>query len=122
MFIRKLQDCEEFTAGDRTRLRKLLHPDKQPLALRYSLAHAVVPVGKTSLEHALTTSEVYYILAGRGEMHINEEVQAVEPGDTIYIPPRSRQFIRNTGQGPLVSCSSAAQQCVSADEILVRTK
>ncbi len=119
MFIRKLQDCEEFTAGDRTRLRKLLHPDKQPLALRYSLAHAVVPVGKTSLEHALTTSEVYYILAGQGEMHINEEVQAVEPGDTIYTPPRSRQFIRNTGQEPLVFLCIVDPAWRSQDEIVM---
>ncbi|MGL5832691.1 MAG: cupin domain-containing protein, partial [Waterburya sp.] len=60
MLVRKIQQVEEFIAGDGTILRELLHPDKQSLELRYSLAHAVVPVGKTSLVHALTTSEVYY--------------------------------------------------------------
>lgn len=102
MLVRNLQDCEMFIAGDKTQLRELLHPDKQPIDLRYSLAHAVVPVGQISVDHALTTSEVYYILSGQGEMHINEEVQAVGPGDAIYIPPNARQFIRNTGQEPLV--------------------
>lgn len=102
MLIRKLMDCDEFRAGDGTQLRELLHPDKQPIDLRYSLAHAIVPVGYTSLPHALTTSEVYYLLSGRGEMHIDEEVQSVEAGDAIYIPPNARQFIRNSGDEPLV--------------------
>lgn len=102
MLIRKLRDCEEFIAGDGTQLRQLLHPDKQPIELRYSLAHAVVPVGQTSIPHSLTTSEVYYILSGTGEMQIADEVQTVEPGDAVYIPPRARQFIRNSGTEPLV--------------------
>ncbi|PSB17164.1 cupin domain-containing protein [filamentous cyanobacterium CCP1] len=102
MFIQKLNDCSEFIAGDGTQLRELLHPDKQPLQLRYSLAHAIVPPGQTSLPHSLKTSEVYYILAGSGEMHIDDESQPVEPGDAVYIPPNARQFIRNNGSVPLV--------------------
>lgn len=102
MLIRKLNDCEEFVAGDGTLLRELLHPDKQLLDLRYSLAHAIVPVGQTSIPHALTTSEVYYILSGIGMMHINDETRLVEPGDAIYIPPKARQFIQNTGHESIV--------------------
>ncbi len=101
MFIQKLQSRPEFIAGDNTLLRELLHPDKQPLALRYSLAHAIVPVSETSTPHSLSTSEVYYILAGNGEMFINDESQAVEPGDAIYIPPNAKQSIRNAGREPL---------------------
>lgn len=102
MLVRKLSECEEFIAGDNTILRELLHPDKQPLALRYSLAHATLPVGKTSTLHSLTTSEVYYIISGKGEMHIDEETQIVEPGDAVYIPPNAKQFIHNCGDEPLV--------------------
>ncbi|MEH2228860.1 MAG: cupin domain-containing protein [Nostoc sp.] len=102
MLIQKLNACTEFIAGDGTILRELLHPDKQPLKLRYSLAYAVVPIGQTSTPHSLTTSEVYYILSGQGEMHIDDELQMVEPGDAIYIPPLARQFIRNSGIEPLV--------------------
>ena len=102
MLIHKLLNCAEFVAGDATLLRELLHPDKQPLKLRYSLAHATVQVGQTSTPHALATSEVYYILSGRGDMHIGDEVQPVEPGDTIYIPPNARQYICNRGVEPLV--------------------
>jgi mannose-6-phosphate isomerase-like protein (cupin superfamily) len=102
MLIRKLQDCPEFVAGDNTLLRELLHPDKQPIDLRYSLAQAIVPPGKTSFCHALRTSEVYYILSGVGEMHIDDEVQSVEPGDAVYIAPNARQYIENVGDVPLV--------------------
>lgn len=102
MLVRQLYDCDEFVAGDRTLLRELLHPDKQPLELRYSLAHAIVPIGHTSTPHSLTTSEVYYILSGTGEMHIDDETQTVGPGDAIYIPPTAKQFIQNTGTEPLV--------------------
>ncbi len=102
MLVRPLYDCEEFVAGDRTLLRELLHPDKQPLDLRYSLAHATLPVGAISDPHALATSEVYYILAGSGEMHIDDESQLVGPGDAVYIPPNARQYIHSCGEEPLV--------------------
>lgn len=102
MLVRKLNECEEFIAGDGTKLRELLHPDKQPIDLRYSLAHAIVPVGQTSIPHSLTTSEVYYILSGQGEMHIDEETQLVEPGDAVYIPPNAKQYIYNCGEEDLV--------------------
>ncbi len=46
MFIKKLQDCDEFVAGDNSLLRELLHPSKANLAIRYSLAHAVVKRGQ----------------------------------------------------------------------------
>lgn len=102
MLIQKLNACKEFVAGDGTLLRELLHPEKQPLELRYSFAHATVPVGQTSTPHSLTTSEVYYILSGTGEMNIDGEIQTVEPGDAVYIPPNAKQFIRNWGSEPLV--------------------
>ncbi len=97
MFIRDLADCPEFIAGDNTILRELLHPDKADINIRYSLAHAVLKPGKTSQQHILKTSEVYYILEGEGEMHIDDETKSAIPGQAIYIPPSSKQFIRNTG-------------------------
>jgi mannose-6-phosphate isomerase-like protein (cupin superfamily) len=35
-------------------------------------------------------------------MHIDDEIQQVEPGDAVYIPPNAKQFIRNSGVEPLV--------------------
>jgi mannose-6-phosphate isomerase-like protein (cupin superfamily) len=101
MFIRELQDCQEFIAGDNCALREILHPDKEDLALRYSLAHAVVKPGDTTWEHRLRTSEVYYIIEGEGTMHINGESAPVRPGSTVYIPPMAKQSITNSGKRDL---------------------
>jgi len=98
MFIRELLDCEEFTAGDNCLLREILHPDKENLSLRYSLAHAVVKPGDTTWAHRLRTTEVYYIISGEGIMHIDGDNAPVRPGSTVYIPPMARQSITNSGK------------------------
>jgi mannose-6-phosphate isomerase-like protein (cupin superfamily) len=102
MFIRDLKKCPEFTSGDNCVLKELFHPLKDPLALKYSLAHAVVEPGKTTYLHRLKSSEVYFILKGRGEMHINGEIKNVRKGQAVYIPPHLTQRIKNTGRGDLV--------------------
>lgn len=98
MFIRDVIDCEEIIAGDATMLRELLHPRKADLKIRYSLAHALVKPGQTTKPHRLKTSEVYYILEGQGEMHIDDERSPVKQGQAVYIPPRATQSITNTGK------------------------
>jgi len=102
MFIRDLKDCPEFIAGDNTRLRELFNPLKDPLELRYSLAHARLAPGLESAPHKLKTSEVYFILEGMGEMRIDGEARHVGPGQAIYIPPHGVQSIKNTGKDELV--------------------
>lgn len=101
MIIKDLKNCKEFTAGDSTLLRELLHPGKEKLMLRYSLAHAIVKPGLTSQPHKLKTSEVYYILEGEGMMTIGNEKEKVFPGQAVYIPPNAKQFIQNTGKSDL---------------------
>jgi mannose-6-phosphate isomerase-like protein (cupin superfamily) len=103
MRLRKLKDCPEFAAGDDSRLRELLHPDRDyPFDARYSLAHATVDPGRATSPHRLRSSEVYYVLSGAGEMHINEEAVAIETGDAVEIPPGSIQWVENSGKEPLV--------------------
>ncbi|OOP56403.1 MAG: mannose-6-phosphate isomerase [Candidatus Brocadia carolinensis] len=101
MFIKDLQNCKEFIAGDNAVLRELLHPDKEKVKLRYSLAHAVVKKGETSFRHKLKHSEVYYILEGKGMMHIDQESVEVRPGQAVYIPPNAVQCIKNIGYDDL---------------------
>ncbi len=102
MLIRRLRDCEEFRAADDSLLRELLHPDKMDFQARYSLAHATVRPGQRTQPHRLRTTEVYYILVGRGRMHIDEEAADVAGKCVIYIPPGSVQYIENTGTTDLV--------------------
>lgn len=90
-----LNECIEFIAGDDTILREILHPDKHDVKLRYSLAHFRVLPGKKTKKHSLKTSEIYYIISGKGRMHVDEKEFEVSAQDTIYIPPNAVQFIEN---------------------------
>ena len=83
MYIKKLNDCPKFIAGDKTTLRENLHANKADLALKYSVAHAAVKTRQCS-HHKLKTSEVYYVLQGSGKMHIDDETASVSGHDTLY--------------------------------------
>jgi len=98
MLIRRLHERKLITALDDTRVREILNPehDSQKLVLNYSLAHAMLKPGEKSLPHKFyEASEVYYILKGRGIMHIDDETAEIFPGDTIYIPPKAVQWIES---------------------------
>jgi mannose-6-phosphate isomerase-like protein (cupin superfamily) len=96
-----LTDQREFLAGDHTVLRELLHPAKQPLVLGYSLAHGTLAPGSRSKWHRLRSSEVYYIIAGRGRMTVDDAVVLIEPGSVIYVPPGSKQSLENSGSAAI---------------------
>jgi mannose-6-phosphate isomerase-like protein (cupin superfamily) len=102
MLIKDLRECESITAGDGSRLRELFNPLQEDLAVRYSLAEARVRPGESTRAHRLETCEVYYILAGAGEMRIEDETAEVHPGQAVYIPPGMVQSIRSTGREDLV--------------------
>lgn len=101
MLVIDSQNCQEIIAGDATILRELLRPDQGGAKIRYSLAQATLKPGETSRAHRLKSSEVYYILEGEGVMHVEDESAGVRPGQAIYIPGNSRQFIENTGGSEL---------------------
>ncbi len=101
MLIKTLDDRAGFRAGDGSFLKELLHPGREDLSLRCSLAHAEVGPGRATRPHRLTGSEVYYILEGRGVMHIGDERAEVAAGQAVYIPPGRVQFIENPGTARL---------------------
>ncbi len=119
MLIRSLQDCTEFIAGDNTILREILHPDKEALALGYSLAHASVAPGLSSIDHSLRTSEVYYILEGEGLMHIDSQTRIVKAGDTVYIPPQARQHIENISKTEILKFICIVDPAWQAEDEIV---
>ena len=97
MIFTRLKDCPEFIAGDRTRLRELLHPGKSDANVGYSLAHGYLDPGNRSSRHRLQSSEVYYFLAGEGTFTVGERSVEVSRGDVVYVPPGADQSLMNTG-------------------------
>jgi len=119
MFIRQLKGRSEFIAGDACHLRELLNARTDKRAYRYSLAHAVVKPRTKTKPHSLKTSEVYYILEGKGRMHVDQETAEVGPGTVIDIPPHAVQFIENSGKTDLVFlCIVDPAWCPEDEKIL----
>lgn len=101
MFVKNLNDCNEFSANDGCAIRELLHPEQDPHVLPYSMAYARVEAGKSSYRHLLKQTEVYFIIKGSGCMHIDAETREVDTGDTVVIPAQAQQWIENTGADTL---------------------
>ena len=102
MLKKSKQDATEFIAGDATRLREILHPSHDPVAIGYSLAHAFLPKGAASLPHRLEGSETYYILQGTGTIYIDGQATPLGPDDVCWVPPNALQHVENTGDSDLV--------------------
>ena len=52
--------------------------------------------------HRHAPEETYYIVSGRGEMEIDDDITAVGPGCAVYIPANARHALRCTGSEPLL--------------------
>lgn len=102
MLKKKLANIAEFVAGDKTHLKEVLHPKNDDLDLDFSLAHAMIKVGESSLPHQLSHSETYFFLSGKGQMFIGNESCLVEKGDTVYVPPKTNQYVKNTSNEDLI--------------------
>lgn len=102
MLRKRTGDCREITANDGCRLREILHPDRDGVDVPYSLAVARVEPGGATLPHRLLAqSELYWILEGRGTMHVGDASARVEEGEAILVPPGVVQWIENSGSDEL---------------------
>jgi mannose-6-phosphate isomerase-like protein (cupin superfamily) len=82
MEIRARDRAEPFTTKDGSTIRELMRGGNQ------TLAEATLAPGQATERHYHAESEeLYYLLAGEGEMEIDGERAAVGPGDAILIPP-----------------------------------
>jgi mannose-6-phosphate isomerase-like protein (cupin superfamily) len=88
MDVRARDRAEPFTTKDGSTIRELMHAANQ------SLAEATLAPGEETQRHYHAASEeLYYVLAGEGEMEVDGERSAVFPGDAILIPPGARHQI-----------------------------
>jgi len=124
MFIRDIKNCEYFRTMDETLLCEILHPDREEenLKINLSIAHAILKPNESSLVHKLKTSvEIYYILKGKGIMHVDGETEEIHPEQVIYIPANSNQYIENTGNEELKFLCIVYPMWKEDDEEIVKT-
>lgn len=97
MIISDLNKCTEILGFEGTIIKQIFHPHNTMLGIRYSISQCIVNPGKSSKPHKIKSSEIYFILKGQGVLYIDDESSEVKEDQAAYIPPFSRQFIRNTG-------------------------
>ncbi len=121
MFLKKLKEVQEFIAGDETLLKEILHPKNDPLDLSFSLAHCQVKAGTATIPHFLeNSSEVYYILSGKGIIHIGEESSEIEAGDIILVPKRVVQYVTNTEKRALTFLVIVSPPWSKTEEVIIQ--
>ena len=98
MIIKKNEDIEVIEGSEGTRIKQIISPVETNNVIRYSIAHCTISPGKSSKPHIMKTSEMYYILEGKGIMHIDSETKQVNQNDLIFVPPMSNQFLENSGE------------------------
>jgi mannose-6-phosphate isomerase-like protein (cupin superfamily) len=101
MSIQKNSEIPSVDGVEGTKIKQYFHPHNTLNGITFSLAQFTLKQGKRSLRHKLKSSEIYYILEGDGDIMINDEVSTISKDDSIYVPPMSEQFIKNTGTSDL---------------------
>lgn len=123
MIIKTPDNCKHFTALDETLICELLHPqrEKTDLKMNFSIAHAILKPGTSSLPHRMKSSvEIYFILDGKGVMHIENESKEVVLNQAVHIPPNAVKWIENTGDSDLKFLCMVNPPWRSEDEELVK--
>jgi mannose-6-phosphate isomerase-like protein (cupin superfamily) len=119
MDIHNIDRVPAFTTKDGSKIRELL-ADRNSCIAKQSLAEARVAPGLSTTPHYHPlTEEIYYILAGTGQMRIGDEVRQVGPGDAIAIPPGSVHQITNDGREELKFLCCCAPGYQHEDTVLV---
>ena len=118
MIIKKIENIEAFEGNEGTKIKQIISPEETNNAIRYSIAHCTISPGESSKPHTMKTSEMYYILEGRGIMHIDSEERQVNQNDLIFVPPMSKQYLENNGKMDLVVLCIVDPAWRQEDEIL----
>ena len=98
MSLRKNSEINSIQGNEGTRIKQYFHPHNTLNKINYSLAQFTLEPGKRSKLHKISSSEIYYILEGKGDLNVNEDTHHLEKDDSVYVPPNSKQFIKNTGE------------------------
>jgi len=69
---------------------------------RHSVAHVVIPPGKSSRLHLHPEAEEsYYMICGQARFVLDGESTIIGPGQTVLIPPNKSHQITNIGSEDL---------------------
>lgn len=97
MSLRRNSDIESFQGNEGTKIKQFFNPQNTQNKINYSIAQFTLESGKKSIYHKIKSSEIYYILEGKGDLEVNDTVFRLQKDDSFFVPPNSKQFIKNSG-------------------------
>ena len=119
MSLRKNSEIESIQGDEGTNIKQFFHPHNTLEGIGYSLAQFTLEPGKKSKLHKLKSSEIYYILEGNANLKVDDEILALEKDDSVYVPPNSKQNIKNVGEGILRFLCIVEPAWKADDEIIL---
>ncbi len=119
MSVRKNSEIKSIQGDEGTKIKQYFHPHNTLNGINYSIAQFTLGPGKKSKLHKMSSSEIYYVLEGSGDLKIDEDTHHIEKDDSAYVPPNSKQFIENTGTTNLKFLCIVEPAWKIEDEILL---
>lgn len=103
MIVSDLSRIEGRTYPARRRTQNLVGGAAPIKAASFAMGYVTLePDGGQVPWHNQEQEEVYFVVAGEGEMCLGEEVETLRRGQAVYIPPGVYHQLSNTGDVPLV--------------------
>lgn len=119
MSLRKNSEIEPILGNEGTSIKQFFHPHNTLKGIGYSLAQFTLEPGKKSKIHKLKSSEVYYILEGKASLTIENRILELNKDDSAYVPPNSKQSIKNIGEQKLRFLCIVEPAWKKEDEIIL---
>ena len=119
MITKRIQDIIPIPGDEGTEIRQIFHPHNTLDGIRYSLAQSTIQPGKKSKLHKMKNSEIYFVLEGKGVLHIDDESVTVDEHKSIFVPPFSLQYLENTGDKELKVLCIVDPAWKKDDEVLI---
>ncbi len=119
MSVRKNSEIKSIQGDEGTKIKQYFHPHNTLNGINYSIAQFTLSPGKKSKLHKMSSSEIYYVLEGSGDLKIDEHIHHIEKDDSVYVPANSKQFIENTGSINLKFLCIVEPAWKAEDEILL---
>jgi mannose-6-phosphate isomerase-like protein (cupin superfamily) len=103
MKIVSLKQLPQQAVSHNTAIKKRVMVARGELGAVTNFSQAVFPAGEVATAHAHDDmGEVFFVLAGSGEMDVDGETFPLAPGVCVLVEAGEQHEIRNTGNGELV--------------------
>ncbi|MFO8035636.1 MAG: cupin domain-containing protein [Anaerolineales bacterium] len=90
-------EAENVEAGTGTTKQVLISGDEGP---HFAMRRFVIQPGGGMPNHTNKVEHEQYILGGRAQIGIGEEIYEVQEGDVVFIPAEVPHWYKNTGDEP----------------------